>query len=267
MADLEVAFAEVERTAGAAAKAAKTVARQAEAVAKAARGGDIAGIKRAQKELDEARSAFTQEVLDAVASWPLNDEEEMRLLDEEYAGELQRAGAAKGLTMHEHDGALICSPSIVRIISAERAVRIDHRKVSTLRPSHLVGLLLKNQRRSSGFSSKRFLDCLYSVYTDIVSGNGGGRDLAGANPVVLLARIYRLMTALPGTSRDYGLRDFARDLYLLDSQGPKQTKNGATISFPASTGTKQHTNERISFVDSDGYETIYFGVRFDKDHD
>ena len=41
-----------------------------------------------------------------------------------------------------------------------------------------------------------------------------------------LDRIYRLFTSLPGSSREYDRTDFARDLYILDTNGPKRTKQG-----------------------------------------
>lgn len=267
MEDFEDAFADIERTAEAARRSATMVAQRAAALVKAAREGDIAGIRRVQGRLDEALSALAQEVSNAGASWLLNEEEERRRLDEEYAGELLRAGAAKGLTMHERDGVLISYPSIVQVVPTERAVKIDRRRVSTLRPSRLVNLLLKNQSKSSGFSSQKFLECLYVVYNDIVGRKVGGKVPPDVNPVVPLARIYRLMTALPGAARDYGRRDFARDLYGLESQGPKQTKSGATVSFPGSTGPKQRASETFLFVDSEGHNIAYFGIRFDEDHD
>ena len=53
-----------------------------------------------------------------------------------------------------------------------------------------------------------------------------------------LNRIYKLFTSLPGSSRGYTPTDFARDLYLLDTSGLTSLKSGATVSFPASTGTR-----------------------------
>jgi hypothetical protein len=50
--------------------------------------------------------------------------------------------------------------------------------------------------------------------------------------------VHKTLALLPGQAREYGLAEFARDLYLLDSSGTVTTKAGRRISLPASTTTK-----------------------------
>ena len=69
--------------------------------------------------------------------------------------------------------------------------------------------------------------------------------------MVRLDRIYNLFTGLPGTRRDYGLLDFARDLYSLETSEVKAVRAGASVSFPASTGTK-NPRGTISFIGQNG---------------
>ena len=76
-----------------------------------------------------------------------------------------------------------------------------------------------------------------------------------------LDRIYRLLTSLPGINREYDRTDFARDLYNLDSSGLRRTRSGASVSFPASTGTRRPRG-LFSFVGPDGRDVEYYGVRF-----
>ena len=89
------------------------------------------------------------------------------------------------------------------------------------------------------------------------------RVTANAGRVVPLDNIYKLMTALPGAARDYDRSDFARDLYILDSKGPRETRNGSEVSFPSSTGTRISRN-LFSFVGPDGNSEEYYGIRFVK---
>ena len=264
MVTFEQAFTDTERAAEAARKSAASVVSQAKALAKAAQGGDIAGIRRGQEKLNQALTALRQEVSNAGSCWPFSDEEEKQYLVnlDQYAKELSNAAVEKGLKIHERDGLLISYPSIVRILPDDRAVRVDRKRVPTIRPSYLADLLLKNQGKSSGFQPQRFLEALYRVYTDIVKEASLDLLPRAGGRVVPLARIYRLMTALPG--RDYDRSDFARDLYILNSNGPQRTKSDAVVSFPSSTGTRRRSSDLFSFVGPDGNNVEYYGIRFDE---
>lgn len=263
MAGFERAFSDVEKNAEAVRKSASGVASLARTLAKAARSGNLAAIERCRERLGDALTALRQEVSNADSSWPFTEEEERRYFEENYAGELRETATGKGLKIHERDGLLFSYPSVVRVLPADRAVRIDRKKVSAVRPSHIADLLLKNRDKSSGFSSSRFLEALYMVYKDVVSNPAPGMLPANAGRVVPLARIYALITALPGAARDYDRSDFARDIYGLDSKGPRKTKEGAEVSFPSSTGTKNSKN-LFSFVGPDGNSEEYYGIRFGK---
>ena len=263
VAGFERAFSDVEKNAAAVLKSASGVMSHARALARAARSGNLAAIERCRERLGDALVTLRQEVSNADSSWPFTDEEEKRYFEENYAGELRETATAKGLKIHERDGLLFSYPSVVRVLPADRSVRIDRKKVSSVRPSHIADLLLKNREKSSGFSSSRFLEALYLVYKDVVSDSAPGMLPANAGRVVPLARIYALITALPGAARDYDRSDFARDIFGLDSKGPRKTKDGAEVSFPTSTGTKSSRN-LFSFVGPGGHSEEYYGIRFGK---
>ena len=258
----EQACSDTESAAEAARKSAGNVVSQARALAKAAQTGNIASIKRCREKLNEALTALRQEVSNAGSCWPFSDEEEQLLFGEQYTDAIKSVAEAKGLSIQEQDELLISYPSIVRILPAERAVRVDKKRVFTARPSYLVDLLLANQKKSSGFPPQRFLESLYGVYTDIVDRSSSDTLSSRSGSVVPLARIYKLMTALPGAARDYDRNDFARDLYILDSNGPQRTRNGATVSFPSSTGTRRRSRDLFSFIGPEGDNAEYYGIRF-----
>lgn len=265
MTDLERAFDEVERAAASTLESAAGLVKQARTLQKAAREGHIARMKRARTGLDASLSGLMQAVANAVESWPLPDEQEERYIEDGYSGEFSAVAAKNGLEIHERDGRLISHPSIVRLLPRDRAVRIDGKKVSTIRPSYLADLLLKNQKKDSRHKSDAFLESLYGVYADIVQGESSGRLMPDDwQRVVPLARIYKLLTSLPGAGRDYDRTDFARDLYRLQTDGPARTRKRATVSFPASSGTRQAKRDLFTFVGPDGQDVVYYGIRFTK---
>ena len=263
--DLEQALDDVEQAAASTLESAAGLVKQARSLQKAAREGNIARMKRARTDLDASLSGLMQAVANAVESWTFPDEQEERYLAERYSGEFSAVAAEKGLEIHERDGRLISHPSIVRLLPRDRAVRIDGRKVSTIRPSYLADLLLKNQKKGSRHRSDAFLESLWAVYADVVQGESSGRLVPDDwQRVVPLARIYRLLTSLPGAGRDYDRTDFARDLYRLQANGPTRTRKGAIVSFPASSGTRQAKRDLFTFVGPDGQDVVYYGVRFTK---
>lgn len=261
MDSFEQAFSDTERAAKSTLDSAGELIRLAKQLQKASREGNLAAMKRTQGRLDDALGTLGQTVANAVQSWPFRDDEEDQYLRDGYSAELRRIASEQGLDMHERDDRLISHPSVVRILPGERAVRIDKKKVSSIRPSYLADVLLKNQEKPGRYQSGAFLESLYAVYSDIVKEENPDRLMRTAVRVVPLERIYRLFTSLPGSSRDYDRTDFARDLYLLDTKGPKRTKQGAAVSFPSSTGTRRSKGV-FSFVGPDGRDVHYYGLRF-----
>ncbi len=261
MISFEQACSDTENVAEEARKSAARVVSQARALGKAAQTGNITAIKRTQDRLRESLQDLEEKVA-ATEHWPFSEEEEQDLFQDQYTDELKVATEEKGINLYERDGVLFCYPSIIRILPSDRAVRVNRKKVSTVRPSHLAGLLLASQNKSSGFKSNRFIESLYAVYADIV--DKGPKELipSGGGRVLPLARIYKLMTALPGANREYDRSDFARDLYLLDSNGPHQTRQGKTVSFPTSTGARRRSSDLFSFIGPAGEAVEYYGIKF-----
>lgn len=262
MESFEQAFSDTERAAEATIAAANALARQAKALQKAAKEGNITAIKRQQVSLDAELSKLSQTVNNSVRVWPFQEGQEELYLNEGYAAELIRVAAEQGLQIHELDGQLIISPSIVRILPGSRAVQIGKKRTLTIRPSYLAGVLQANQKRASGYHPNQFLESLYGVYSDITREDGVERLMAGRQGrVITLERIYRLMTVLPRVRREYNETDFARDLYQLEASGVKVTRSGATVSFPTSTGARSSRGV-FTFVDPKGNSISYYGIQF-----
>ena len=266
MKSFEQAFASTEEAAAAALEAVTGLGRLARQLEKAAKEGNVAAIRRIQDRLDTELGIAAQAVGNATRSWRFEDDEEERFLKDGYRAELCDAASRRGLKVHERDGRLIVHPSIVHVLPGERAVRVDKRKVSTIRPSHLAGILHAAQSKKSRNRPERILEALYETYSDLARDELSGRPKQGGpGRVVLLERIYRLWTGRPGSKRDYTRTDFARDLYLLDTGGTTRTRKGATISFPASTGTRG-IRGLFTFIGPDGQDVPYYGIRFTEPH-
>lgn len=266
MGSFEQAFSDVERAATATAKSAAELGRLAKTLEKAAKDGNISAIKRAQGRLEEALNALRQEAANAGDSWPFQEKEEEDYLKDGYTAELRAVAAEKGLNIYERDGNLIAHPAIVRPLPGSRAVRIDRKQVSTLRPSYLAEILIRNQQRPLGLQSAQFLNALYQVYCELTREQSLGRmEVSQQEPVVELARIYRLLTSLPGSNREYDRTDFARSLYHLDSARPQPTVSGMRVSFPASGARRVRAENVFNFVAPNGQLISYYGIRFSRD--
>lgn len=261
MISLEQACSDTKYAADEAKNSAVKVVSQARALAKVAQTGNIAAIKRTKKKLRDSLIDLEQKI-STVDQWPFSEEEELDLFTHQLVDEIKAIAEDKNLKIYEVDGVLISYPSMVRILPAEKAVQVNRKKISTVRPSHLVELLLANQNKKSGFKSTQFIESLYSVYSAIVEQGFNELIPAESGRVVLLAKIYKLMTALPGTSRQYDRSDFARDLYRLDSDGPHETRKGKRVSFPSSTGARRRSSDLFSFIGPSGKTVDYYGIRF-----
>ena len=262
MISFEQAFSDTEKAASSTIKSATDLANLAKQLQKAAKEGNIAAIKRTASRLDDALGSLRQEVGNAVDTWPFKDEEETAYLREHYTNELCSVAAEKGLDIHERDGTLISHPSIVRILPDSRAVRIDKKQVTNLRPSRLTQILLDNQKKGAKFRPEPFLESLYNIYRLIIGGPRSEhlfRDNLGT--VVPLQQVYSAFTSLPGSRREYDRTEFARDLFQLEVNGPRQTKNGLWVSFPASTGARS-AQQTFAFVGPDWHLRTYFGIQF-----
>ncbi len=265
MVSFEQAFSDTERAAESTRKSAAELVKQAKALERAANTGNITAIRRAQDRLNDIERELRQKVVNCTASWPFRDEEEKQYLNDHYDAELRYVAKGMGLNIYERDGLLISHPSIVRVLPEKRAVRVDRKQISTIKPSHVTSLLLENQQKTNRYQSSRFLETLYSVYSEIVSGESSGRLVKSSGRVVPLNKIYRLLTALPGIRREYDRSDFTRDLYALDADGPQRTRKGAVVSLPASTGTRRRSSDLFSFIGPDGHAVEYYGIRFTED--
>lgn len=246
----EQGFASAERGAENATKSAVKLANQAKAMQKAAKLGDIAALRRAVAGMSAQLDALMDDVANAQQSWPFDEEGEAAYMESGFIAELQSAAEAAGLLLFERDGQLVASPSTVRISPGDRSVRVDKKRLASVRPTTLVDMLKANQQKPGG-NTRQFTETLWDAYELLAEGKPQG---------IPLVQVYRALAL--GRAKEYSPTDFGRDIYLLDSSG-LQTKKGWRVSFPTATGTKG--GKAFQFITRDGVTREYYSLRFEKE--
>jgi hypothetical protein len=254
----EQGFERAARGAASVAKVGTQLTGAAREMQKAAAEGDIVKIRKALIRLGAATDMARQELANAKGAWPFSDEAQQEYMSSRYSAELISEAANIGLRLYERDGHLLAYPSVIRVLPSDLAVRIDKKKVTAIRPSHLAKALLANQSKKPEYSAEKVVEGFESAYNLIVPP-----DRRGA--VAKLTEIYQSLTLRPGSARDYDKSDFARDVFLVDQSGVLHTRAGSRIAFPASTATRGGKSDLITFVAPSGEITTYYGIRFTQD--
>src|SRR5271166_6826785 len=157
--------------------------------------------------------------------------------------------------MFERNGRLYCFPLLLRIDANQSAVRIGRKIERKIRPSELVRLLARAQKRPQRFREQAFLDLVWRAYRRLVEREWNGTD---PGRVVALIDLHDTLTLLPGS--DYPQEEFARDLLLLDRHPDLRTRSGERFEFPHGTTTKGI--KPLIVYDEKGTERVYYGIRF-----
>jgi len=256
---LEKALAKTEADADASLKAANAVVSSLKKLRGSIKAGSLRELKRAIDSSEQAIAALKQQFSNTKDGW--NFEAENYIGSRAYLEEILEMSKSFGVRIFEQDERLYCYPFLVRIIPNELAVQIDKAKEKRLRPSVLVSHLKALQNKPVRFKPEAFMESMFSAYEILISSRG--KDQVGKGIVIPLIEIHKLLTLLPGQSKDYSRQEFGRDVYLLDQSGVTMTKDGFVISFPASTGTKSPTRT-VRVVTQEGREKMYFGIAFSK---
>ena len=140
----EQAFADTERAADAAIKAASNLLTVAKRIKKDAQVGNIQSLKRNTELLENASILTRQEVSNTRNAWPFSEESEEEYLKQSFEGELLSFASEKDLKISQRDNRIICFPSIIRVLPSDKAVRIDRKKISNIRPKALISILKNN---------------------------------------------------------------------------------------------------------------------------
>ena len=174
-----------------------------------------------------------------------------------YTQEILDTAHRMGVSIFKRDNRLYCHPALVRIAPNEKAAFINRKRERRIRPSVFVKQLKDLQNKPASFRPDAFLAALYQAYSQIVAQRRN--ETLSSAPVIPLVELYRLLTLLPGQTKEYSKQEFVRDVYLLHRSGRDTTTTGAKVSFPISRGVR---GKNLTVVDEAGEERHYYGIRF-----
>jgi hypothetical protein len=254
---LEKALAKTEADVDASLKAANAVVSSLKRFRGAIKAGSLRELRRTIDSTEQAIAALKQQFSNTKDGW--NFDAENYIGSKAFPDEILEIAKTLGVKIFEQDERLYCYPFLIRIIPNELAIQIDKTKEKRLRPSVLVTHLKALQNKPIRFKLEAFMESLFSAYEILISCRG--KDQVGKGIVIPLLDIHRLLTLLPGQTKDYSRQEFGRDIYLLDQSGVTITKKGFVISFPASTAIKSTTNT-VRVITQEGKEIRYYGIAF-----
>jgi hypothetical protein len=257
---LERALAQTQSDADAVMKAAAAVSAAVKRLRTAAQVGNLREMGPSITAAEQAITALSQQFANAKDGWDFD--EDAYFGNGSFIRELQETADRLSVQIYEQDDRLYCYPTLVRVLPNDRAVEIDKKRERRLRPTVLVDHLKALQRRPPRSKPEPFLEALFDAYeTCIPKADGRSQAPSGYGRVVRLLDIYRVLTLLPGQSREYSRAEFARDIYLLDQSGITRTKSGYLVSFPVGTGSRTPAST-IRTVTQEGREKLYYGIAF-----
>lgn len=250
---LEDALQEVERDADGAIKALGAALKAAKKAKTAAAHGQVRDLQQAMDatvglagQASEAARGLRHGWRFDVAQW---------FSSGNYVKELLAAAADAGVAAFESDERILSYPVIVQVSPADSAIVIDKKKDRRVRPSVVTAHLAALQQNPPNFRADAFIESLAAAYDLVVAS----KKLRPGS-VARLVDLHKVLTLLPGASRDYTVQEFARDLYLLDQKGVVDTKSGRRMSLPASALTR--TGGVLTTVTKGGQRKLYAGISF-----
>jgi hypothetical protein len=178
---------------------------------------------------------------------------------EGFIEELIQAAEKAGVRLYEREGTIFSFPVLVRADPPNSAIRIDKKRVASIRPEIVAGMLKQAQSKDPKARPQQFIETLFDAY-ELVRAQRK-IDAYIDQP---LTRIYDVLTLLPGL--DYTLLDFTRDIYFLDTSDTKETRKGFHMSLPASTVSREKSVRVLKFVTRNGHEKDYAAIRFTPPH-
>ena len=248
---LEAALSAMEREADATIRSLSAALKDAKKVKAAAATGQMRDLRAAVDATIRSSESAADGAKRLQESWSFD--EATHFSSGAYAKEVLSLASNEQVSVFESDDRILCYPAIIQVSAGDYTVLIDKAKDRRIRPSVLVRLLKAIQSRPPKFKAEAFLESLAAGY-DLVLAKSAGRE----ESVVKLVDVYGVLTVLPGLARDYTKQEFARDLYLLDQSGVVTTKNGRTLSLPASALTRG--SGVLTTVSRSGQEKVYAGI-------
>ena len=110
-------------------------------------------------------TAVHQAIGNADGAWPFEPDAERAYLEQRYTDELRDEAGKQALDVFVVDDRIVAPPSNVSVLTGERAVRINRRQTSAIRPK-TAGIKVL-QSKPPQFNTQQFLEALDRVYIDV----------------------------------------------------------------------------------------------------
>jgi len=252
MGSLEQSLASTEADAEATLKAATSVVSSVKKFRDAAKKGNLRELHRTMDAAEQAIAALRQQFSNAQAGWDFD--EETYFSGTAFHTEMIEAARQAGVKIAGQHGIIYCYPFLIRVRPQDQTVLINKIKERRLRPSVLARHLKELQNRPVRFRSEAFLESIYTAYATLLAH----QSEASGKPKKLMD-IYRLLTLLPGQSKEYSQEDFARDIYLLEKSGVTTTNQGFVWRLPPPSRAIG-----LRLITEEGSERYYFTISFER---
>jgi len=261
--ELEAALANLEDVARTAKRSSALLTKAANELEKRAKSGDLSSLRDARSKVAAAGRDAALSATRAADAWPWPTEDaEEAYLERHYGDELTAEATSRGLRLYPYDGGWSAFPVLIRPDARGRAVRIDRKRSRAMRPSAILDLVVKARKAKPRQTPERFIEILYTGYRGALGLSALERNLFRENTAVQLIEVYRALTPLPDSSKDYSIEEFKRDIHQLNLSGVRATKAGATVHFSAATGTKGGGRGVLTVIDDQAQPHQYYAVSF-----
>ena len=251
---LEIELQRLEHDADAAARQLASALKEAKKVKAAAASGQLRELRSTLDGSVRLAAEAASAIRELRDSWTFD--EQAHFASGAYAKEILALAAEQGVQAFESDDRILSYPAIVAVSPADTTVVIDKKKERRTRPSVLVRMLQALQSKPPKFKAQAFLDALAVAYDLVVARS------ARPGATVKLVDVYRVLTVMPGSSREYSKQEFARDIYLLDQTGVVESRDGRTLHLPASALTRG--SGVLVTVTRSGQQKVYAGISFEE---
>lgn len=251
---LEAELERLEHDADAAVRQLASALKEAKKVKAAAANGQLRDVRATLDGSVRLAAEAASTVRDLRDGWIFD--EHAHFASGAYAKEILALAAEQGVQAYESDDRILSYPAIVAVSPADTTVVIDKKKERRTRPSVLVRTLQALQSKPPKFKAQAFLDALAVAYDLVVARS------ARPGATVKLVDVYRVLTVMPGSSREYSKQEFARDIYLLDQAGVVETRDRRTLHLPASALTRG--SGVLVTVTRSGQQKVYAGISFEE---
>lgn len=255
---LEELFLELDAVLAQLDTAAQGAARATRASHRASRDGEIARIRRNLEAVAAALPKLTASL--EAARERLNEiATALEANPDALKEEVRQQALAQGWTWQptDRESTAVVFPVIVTISGGQ--IRLDHKPFRGQRPSAAVTGIERARARFREDASTTSV--LRAVYRATLYAAGQAQRRPSARERSFSAEAAAVYEILSLNNSEYTTADFTRHLYLLDRR-VTNTIDGYQLSLPASTGTRTRTSFRI--YDPDGYERVYYSIRFER---